>query len=220
MRPTFLWQAAALTAAALSWQAAHASNQAVRAAASPRSDTVLQAAEELALHLLESADHRGLPFAIIDKPAARFLLYHGDGTLAGISPMLLGQDPGDHSIPGVGERAQHGRLRKGDRTTPAGRFVSQPGHNRSGEAIIWLDYASALAIHRLRPGPAREQRERRMASPESSDNRISAGCVVLPVAFYVAVVQPLLGRSEGIVYIVPEHSPWQDLWPELIRDAL
>jgi len=92
----------------------------------------------------------------------------------------------------------------GERTTPAGRFTSQPGHNAQGEDVVWFDYAAALAIHRLRPGPAAQHRGERMGSPDSADKRISAGCVVVPVAFYEAVVRPSLGRRPGMVYVLPE----------------
>lgn len=160
----------------------------------------------LARNVLAVADHRGGPFAIVDKQAATITVYRADGTLAGVSAVLLGRAPGDHSVPGVGERAQLNRLRPGDRTTAAGRFDSEPGRNASGEAIVWLDYDNALAIHRLRPGPAREQRAARLASTNLQDRRISSGCVVVPGAFFDAVVQPLLGRVRGVVYVMPEDG--------------
>jgi hypothetical protein len=163
-------------------------------------------AADLARRVLESADHRGLPFAIVDKQAATIALYRGDGTLAGASSALLGQTRGDGSAPGVGERTQSGRLNPGDRTTSAGRFTSEPGRNLAGEPIVWIDYANALAIHRLRPGPSQQQRRQRLASTHAQDKRISAGCVVVPEAFYDAVVQPVLGHGRGVVYVMPEEG--------------
>ncbi|CAN5467625.1 hypothetical protein BH11PSE9_BH11PSE9_27470 [soil metagenome] len=41
--------------------------------------------------------------------------------------------------------------------------------------------------------------------------RISAGRVVVAVAFYEAVVEPLLGRSAGAVYVMPEDDASPDL---------
>ena len=134
-------------------------------------------------------------------------VYRADGTLAGASPALLGRTRGDHSVAGVGERTQSGRLRPGDDTTPAGRFETEPGRNNAGESIVWIDYAAALAIHRLRPGPGMSDRAHRLATPGPHDNRASAGCVVVPAEFYATVVQPLLGQSRGVVYVMPEQAP-------------
>lgn len=157
-----------------------------------------------ARQVMSSADHGGLPFAIIDKRSGWIAVYRADRTLAGESTALVCLDPGDLALPGVGERAQQGRLRSGDRTTPAGRFVSESGHNLDGEAVVWIDYEAALAIHRLRPGPGFADRGRRLASTRGDDKRISAGCVVVPVAFYQSVVGPVLGRGAAVIYILPE----------------
>lgn len=164
-----------------------------------------------ATRVLTSAAHRQQPFAVVDKQAATIRVYRADGALAGTSAVLLGSTRGDHTMPGVGERAQTGQLRAGDRTTPAGRFHSEPGHNRDGDAIVWLDYASAFAIHRLRAGPSKEHRARRLSSASAADKRVSDGCVVVPEAFFDAVVQPTLGRARGVVYVLPEL----DMQPEV-----
>lgn len=163
-------------------------------------------AQNYAQFVLTSGDHKGLPFAIVDKMASLILVYQADGTLAGTSTVLLGQTKGDAIVPGTGERTQARRLRPADRTTPAGRFVSEPGHNEAGEAVVWVDYDAAFAIHRLRPSPLRERRAQRMASSNAQDKRISAGCVVVPVAFYLRVIQPVLGHSKGMVYVTTEDG--------------
>ena len=163
------------------------------------------AAYELSRSVLRSADHGKRPFAIVDKQAATIAVYLGNGALAGQSPVLIGQAWGDEAAAGAGDRAQFaGGLQAGDRTTPAGRFESEPGHNRAGEAIVWFDYDAALAIHRLRPGPTYPDRARRLTSTEAADKRVSAGCIVVPEAFYDLVVQPTLGRSRGLVYVLAE----------------
>jgi hypothetical protein len=154
--------------------------------------------------VLASADHGGLPFAVVDKKAATLTIFRGDGQLIGATPVLLGQTAGDEAQPGVGARTQSGQLRIGDRVTTAGRFVSQPGHNRDGEAIVWIDYDSALAIHRLRPGPSQHDRALRLASADPQSRRVSAGCVVVPVAFYDKVVAPVLGRGRAVIYVMTE----------------
>lgn len=154
--------------------------------------------------VLELGDHEGRPFAIVDKRSARIHVYTGTGVALGSAPVLLGLTPGDQglSAPLGGRDPQS--LAFAERTTPAGRFATQPGRNLKGEAIVWLDYAAALAIHRLRPTPAHERREQRMQSARVEDRRISLGCVVVPVAFYEQVVGPTLGHVPAVVYILPE----------------
>jgi hypothetical protein len=161
--------------------------------------------------VLQAADHQGLPFAVVDKRDARLYVFDANGRLLGVSAALLGASPGDHSVPGVGRRAQS-YLPATERTTPAGRFASEPGHNLSGEDIVWVDYDAAVAIHRLRPADPAQRRPQRLASPSPDDNRISAGCVVVPIAFYEQVVRPTLGRVRGVVYVLPETRPVRDMF--------
>ena len=147
-----------------------------------------------------------MPFAIVDKQHARIHVFEAGGRLLASSAVLLGADRGDHSVPGVGQRAQTGEVARGERTTPAGRFLTQPGRNLQGEHVVWVDYASAFAIHRLRPGPALRQRQAQLVSATPDDNRASLGCVVVPVAFYASVVQPVLGQRRAVVYVRPERG--------------
>jgi hypothetical protein len=192
--------------------ASHASSVA-SAATDPEAGP--QAAYELGRRVWQSGDHAGLPYAIVHKRAGLALVYHADGRLAGASSVLLGLTAGDQAAAGVGERTRDGNLRRSDLTTPAGRFESEPGHNLGGEAIVWIDYANALAIHRLRQGANRTQRTLRLASVKAGDKRASAGCVVVPEAFYDGVVGPVLGRGRGVVYVMPEDSSWRAMWPGL-----
>lgn len=156
--------------------------------------------------VLAASDHQGLPFVIVDKKNAKMFVFGPGGRLRGASAVLLGLASGDYAVPGIGER-ELSRILPAERTTPAGRFVSQPGRNLQGEEVVWVNYRDGLAIHRLRPGSSQEQRAQRLASGSPADNRISLGCVVVPVAFYEAVVGPTLGRNPGVVYVLPEDSP-------------
>jgi hypothetical protein len=158
---------------------------------------------------LDSDDAQHQPFAVVDKRAARLFVFDADGRLLGTTPVLLGQAPGDHSVPGVADISDLNHIPVADRTTPAGRFASQPGRNLSGEAIVWFDYQAALAIHRVRPGASQAPRMARLATPGADDKRASLGCVVVPPAFYDAVVAPSLGRQRGVVYVLPERQPVQ-----------
>jgi len=161
---------------------------------------------------LGSGDHDGQPFVIVDKNDARVYVFRGDGRLAGSTAALLGSTRGDHSVPGVGERTQTGSVGVDERTTPAGRFVTTPGRNLQGEHVVWVDYQAAFAIHRLRPGASFERRQARLSSASAADKRVSLGCVVVPVAFYESVVEPLLGRKRGVVYVLPETQPVQEVF--------
>lgn len=162
--------------------------------------------------VMESADHRGLPFALIDKKDARIYVFEGGGRLSGTAPALLGQAVGDDSAPNVGAHTQAGEVPMSERTTPAGRFVSKPGRNLDGEHVVWVDYAAAFAIHRLRPGASLHSRVARLASATPDDNRASLGCVVVPQDFYENVVQPLLGRNRAVVYVLPETRSVRDVF--------
>ncbi|HZT54694.1 MAG TPA: hypothetical protein VFA35_00600 [Burkholderiaceae bacterium] len=164
-----------------------------------------------AARVLATADHQQRPFAIVDKRDARIYVFEASGQLAGASSALLGLAPGDTAVADIAQRLP-ASLAPHERSTPSGRFESQPGHNDKGEAIVWVDYAAALAIHRLRPAPADERRAERLASATPDDNRISLGCIVVPVAFYEAVVEPALGRQRGVVYVLPETRPVQALF--------
>ncbi|MBC7801941.1 MAG: L,D-transpeptidase [Gemmatimonadaceae bacterium] len=154
------------------------------------------------------------PFAVVDKPAARIFVFAADGRLVASAPVLLGLARGDMSAPGVGNRVLSG-IPVHERTTPAGRFNSEPGRNLQGEAVVWVDYHAAVAIHRLRPAAAKERRPQRLASPTADDNRITLGCIVVDAVFYDGVVAPLLGRGRGVVYVLPDTQDWRDLF----RDA-
>jgi len=167
-----------------------------------------------ASRVLSTSDHQGLPFVIVDKKDARIFVFGPDGQLRGASAALLGLASGDHSVPGIGAR-ELSRILPAERTTPAGRFLSQPGRNLQGEEVVWVKHSEGLAIHRLRRGSSLEQRAQRLASNTPDDNRISLGCVVVPVAFYQSVVAPVLGKNLSVVYVLPETFPVQALFGAL-----
>ncbi len=168
-------------------------------------------ASEMRQWVLAAGDHQGLPFAIVDKKVARLFLFDATGQLLGASPALLGLMPGDGAAAQTGRRDVN-QIPVSERTTPAGRFASEPGRNLQGEAIVWVDYDAGLAIHRLRPAPSSQRRPQRMLAEQPAERRISLGCVVVPVSFYQSVVAPVLGRQRGVVYVLPETQPLQSLF--------
>ena len=181
-------------------------------AAADVADIQMSADARFALQWIQAMrDNRGMPFAIVDKKDARVFVYDARGHLVGATRALLGMARGDHSVPGIGD-VPPARIPVADRTTPAGRFVTEPGENHLGEHVVWFDYGAALAIHRVRPDAARDARLQRLASGRPDAQRVSAGCVVVPVSFYEDVVRPTLGRRRGVVYVLPETRPVKDMF--------
>ena len=164
--------------------------------------------------VVDSRDNKGLSFVILDKPRARVYAFDATGRLRGAAPALLGLARGDDSVPGIGER-KISEIRPEERTTPAGRFVAEPGRNANGEDIIWVDYDAAVSMHRVRTSNPAEHRLQRLATPSIADNRISYGCINLPVAFYEKVVSPAFKGGKGIVYVVPDVKPLRQVFSGL-----
>jgi hypothetical protein len=197
------------------WNAVAAALFAVAAVAPAGATTLAPQARELHDWVLKERDHQGRPFAIVDKKGARIYVFDGKGRVRGTSSVLIGQAPGDDSAPDVGEHTQEGSVPFAERTTPAGRFASEPGINRAGEHIVWVDYDAAFAIHRLRPGRTKADRERRLASADPAQHRASLGCVVVPARFYKEVVQRWLGTRRAVVYVMPEKGDLRGLFGQL-----
>jgi hypothetical protein len=165
---------------------------------------------QLADQVAASADNQGAGFVIIDKPRALLYVFSAGARLRGQTAVLLGSALGDVSVPGIGQRPI-ALVRPDERTTPAGRFVAEPGRNSAGEDVVWVDYAAAVSMHRVRANQPRERRLERLASPTSADNRISYGCINVPVRFYEAHVRPTFARQRALVYILPDHVPPQQV---------
>jgi hypothetical protein len=160
-------------------------------------------ARQLAAWITLTGDHAGAPFIIIDKRRAQLLVFDSDGHLRSHSAVLLGAALGDDTVPGIGTRPI-AQILPAERTTPAGRFVAERGRNTDGEDIVWIDYDAAVSMHRLRTGNALERRAHRLATPTIDDNRISYGCINVPVAFYENFIQPIFARSKAVVYVLPD----------------
>lgn len=168
-------------------------------------------ARKLVRWATDTADHHGMPFAVIDKPAARIHVFSGRGQWLGSAPVLLGAALGDRSAPDIGTRPLS-QIRPDERTTPAGRFMTEPGRNLRGDDIVWIDYDSAISLHRVRSASAAERRLQRLASPGANDKRISYGCVNAPEAFYNQLIAPLLGQAPGVVYVLPDTEPFASVF--------
>jgi hypothetical protein len=172
------------------------------------------AVREVAERIVTLGDHHGRPFGLVDKLQARLYVFSASGRLIGATPVLLGLARGDGAVPGLGDLPPD-RIPPGQRTTPAGRYVTEPGRNLGGEDVVWFDYDAGLAIHRLRDGRSRASRDARLAGTDPGRRRVSAGCVVVPVPFYTEVVTPWLGRGEGVLYVLPEERRLEDVLTSL-----
>jgi len=161
----------------------------------------------------EKGDDRGRPFVIVDKKAARIFVFGAGGNLVGSSSTILGQSRGDVPVPGAGAKNPVNLL-PFERKTPAGRFESQPGRNLHGEPVVWVDYDTGIAIHRVRPGISQMTRNASLATEDPNNKRLSLGCVVVPEDFFWNIVIPTIGHVHGTVYVLPEDMPVQAMFAE------
>ena len=169
-------------------------------------------ARDVSAWVASSGDNAGAPFIIIDKVAAKVLVFDSKGQLVGATAALLGSAVGDDSAPGVGER-KLSAIRPEERTTPAGRFVARIGRASGDHEVLWVDYTNSVSLHPLMSASWKERRAQRLRSPAAADNRITYGCINVSPSFYANVVRPLFGKRPGIVYILPETRTLNEVFP-------
>ena len=173
-----------------------------------------EAAARVADWIGSSQDNRSLPYIIIDKRSAALFLFDARGKLLGEAPVLIGVATGDEATPGIGSK-NLAEIGPAERTTPAGRFLARFGSAAGGQRVLWIDYATSVALHPIPPGTRKERRRERMLSPTADDNRITFGCINVPIAFYGRNVRPLFRKQGGIVYVLPDTRPLEDIFPRL-----
>lgn len=202
----------------------------VRAASAPVQDPVARAAprtarladfgkqvpsrqaEAVADWVAHSGDHQGRPFAVLDKIGAKLYVFDGTAKLVASSMVLLGSAIGDETLPSVLDKPLWA-IDAAERTTPAGRYKTEPGEDLTGQPVLWVDYDASVAMHRVVAGNPKERRFERLASPSAEDKRISNGCINVPVVFFNTVVEPLLGVSHGMIYVLPEVKTLSEALP-------
>lgn len=167
--------------------------------------------EHVANWAVFTRDNKRMSFVVVDKQNARVYVFDPQGRLKESAPALLGKARGDHSVPGIGTRPLD-QVKEEEKTTPAGRFIAEPGINTRNEDIVWVDYDAAVSMHRVRPLVKAERRLERLASATAADNRISFGCINLPVAFYENVLSPAVKATGAVVYVLPETKTPQQLF--------
>lgn len=166
---------------------------------------------QMANWIADTGDNAASAFFIVDKIAARLYVFDAGARLLGSSAVLLGAAIGDDSAPGIGTRPIS-QVLPNERTTPAGRFIAELGRNMQDEDVIWVDYDAAVSIHRVRANNLKERRLERLASESAEDNRISYGCINVPVGFYESYLRPTLAMHNVIVYVLPEQKLMQQVF--------
>jgi hypothetical protein len=169
-------------------------------------------ARTIADWIVMAHDNTRSAFFIVDKARARLYVFDVTGRLQGASPILLGLARGDDSVPGIGEKAL-ADIPPLERTTPAGRFVAERGYNLQGDDIVWVDYSAAISLHRVRTLSPTEHRLERLRTATVADNRITYGCINVPVAFYDRFVEKAWSSGGVVVYVLPERRPLEQVFP-------
>jgi hypothetical protein len=112
-------------------------------------ETASDDARQVADWVVASGDNRKLFFVILDKANTKVFVFEPSGKLRSATPVLIGAARGDDSVTGIGGRPI-AQVEPHERTTPAGRFLGEPGRNTLGEDVVWVDYEAAVSMHRVR----------------------------------------------------------------------
>ncbi|HWW66039.1 MAG TPA: hypothetical protein VNZ43_14885 [Sphingomonadaceae bacterium] len=178
------------------------------------------AVKRVAAWIASSKDNGSLPYIIVDKKNASLFLFDAKGKAIGKAPVLIGVAVGDDATPGIGSK-NLAEIGPAEKTTPAGRFLAKYGSAAGGQRVLWVDYATSVALHPIPPGASKKERRRqRMLSRTSDDNRITFGCINVPKALYRKSVRPLFRKKGGYVYVLPDTKPLEVVFPRLRVHAL
>jgi hypothetical protein len=191
--------------------AAGANAAAAVADANPH-DQPLGVAAQLASWVTSTGDNGDRPFAVIDKLGARIFVFAPDGRVLGAAPVLVGLASGDDSVTGIGDKALSA-ISPDERTTPAGRFVARFGPAAGSKTVLWVDYADSISLHPVVTTNPKEHRLRRIKSASPQERRISYGCINVPASFYQKVVLTAFRHAGGIVYVLPDTRPVDEVFP-------
>jgi len=168
------------------------------------------AAMQVMTWIASSGDNNAMPYMVIDKSAAEVFVFDGASRLVAVTAALVGMKQGDESTPGVGDR-ELSNIPPEERTTPAGRFLAKIGRATGHRDVLWVDYATAISLHAV-INVRNQHRLERLKSPTPDDNRITYGCINVPADFYARVVKPLFKNVSGVVYILPETRPANEVF--------
>jgi hypothetical protein len=184
-----------------------------------RGAVVSSEVQHIADWAVHSGDHARLPFIIVDKVNATATAFDASGKLIRTTPVLLGMGIGDTFPPGVMNMDMY-HTQPWQRITPAGRFFAEEDLNLKGQRVLWVDYDSAIAIHKLPSKRTKQKRQERIVSPNPGDKRITYGCINVPAAFYDQVVHPNFRSKGGVVYVLPDSSPVKSVFKSYDVDGI
>jgi len=173
-----------------------------------------ETAERLITWIEATDDNGDLPYIVIDKQQAALFLFDADGKLVGETPVLIGIATGDESSPGIASKSL-ANIGPAERTTPAGRFIARFGPAAGRQRVLWVDYSTSVALHVIVTTNRRERRLERLLSPATDDNRITFGCINVGATLYNKTLRPLFQRSGGVVYILPDTKPFDEVFPRV-----
>ena len=159
-------------------------------AATPTETAVVQ-------NIVGQNDNQGKQFIVADKQAGTLTMYTASGQQITSTPALFGKAAGDSVS---------------SKNTPSGRFetkqanVSTEGYGGSAQVLTQNGQnlqlgGSSYAIHRVYTKYASENRQGRLDTPTATDNRISLGCINVPVDFYDTYLN---SDQATVVYVMPE----------------
>ena len=159
-------------------------------AATPTETAVVQ-------NIVGQNDNQGKQFIVADKQAGTLTMYTASGQQITSTPALFGKTEGDSVS---------------SKNTPSGRFETKQANVRTegygGSAQVLTQNgqnlqlgSSPYAIHRVYTKYASENRQGRLDTPTATDNRISRGCINVPVDFYDTYLN---SDQDTVVYVMPE----------------
>lgn len=170
--------------------------------------------------VIATRDNNAMPFLVVDKVAAEVFLFDPDGQRIGASPALVGMTAGDEATAWVGDR-ELSNIPPKDRTTPAGRFISNLGPAVGHRDVLWIDYPDAISLHAV-ISVRNQHRFERLRSPTPDDNRITYGCINVPAEFYAKAIKPMFKGRAGVVYILPDTKALNEVFlamPQPLQQA-
>ena len=90
--------------------------------------------------------------------------------------------------------------------------MGERGRNARNEDVVWVDYDAAVSMHRVLTTNPGERRLERLATPTVDDNRISFGCINVPVAFYESSIRPMFAKTRALIYVLPDSLTPQQVF--------
>jgi hypothetical protein len=197
---------------------AKASDKAASQAVSVDTDQAIlpsPSAVRVADWVFASGDNHALPYAIVDKANGALFLFDRNGKPLDQVPVLVGIAIGDDATPGIGSK-KLAEIGPAEKTTPAGRYLAKFGIPFKKERVLWVDYATSVALHPIPTDVSKKDRRReRMLSPTAEDNRITFGCINVPKAFYAKFLRPQFQKKGGYVYVLPDNKTLEEVFPRL-----